>query len=50
MVEFLIFLRDALVAMLLSWVGMDGGDEVQKEHVDKDEPVKTIDFEERSAS
>lgn len=50
MVEFLIFLRDALVAVLLSWVGMDGGNDARTENVDNEEPIEEIDFELSSQS
>jgi len=39
MLEFLIFLRDALVAILLSWVGVDGDKQDQKP-ADKPEPAQ----------
>jgi len=39
MLEFLIFLRDAFVALLLSWVGVDG-DKQDKKPADQHEPAQ----------
>jgi|GEM_PF-5129854 len=40
MLEFLVFLRDAFVALLLSWVGVDDTAH-DKKPADSPEPVKT---------
>ena len=40
MLEFLVFLRDAFVALLLSWVGIDEKAD-DKKPADNPEPVKT---------
>ncbi len=40
MLEFLVFLRDAFVALLLSWVGIDEKAD-DNQSADNPEPVKT---------